>query len=195
MTDRPMHGVPTRLRLDRRRASACGLRAGLLAAIAIAMAGAAHAQPKPAPPAVPGPTAPDLPAASNPAPGGKPAHALEGTWKVFWLDRNKSTELRVGQVSVTPNLTSLVGSMATLEGEACPLTGSVLDTLNGTYIDGLDTKSQQISAYVVIRAQCPNRQIWIEGFGLPKGRVLISGRATSIEANGSRTYLAVGLGR
>jgi hypothetical protein len=155
----------------------------------------------------PSATAPLKPPASSPAKppeatseaggteGGKPVHALEGVWKVYWIDQNKASEMRIGQVATAPNITSLVGSMATLDAEACPMTGSVIDALNGSYQDGLETKSHQISAYVVLRAQCPNRQIWIEGFGLPAGRVLISGRATIIDAAGKRSYSAVGLGR
>ena len=161
----------------------------------------AHAQQKtpPVPPAKAAPApqpAPAQPVPAQPEPqGGKTAHALEGTWKVYWIDQNKASEMRIGQVTAVPNLTSLVGSMATLDGEACPLNGSVVDALTGTFLDGLETKAQQISAYVVIRAQCANRQVWIEGFGLPSGRVLISGRATMIATNGARSYFAVGIGR
>jgi hypothetical protein len=149
----------------------------------------------PSPPAAPNPTAAPAAKAAVPQPQEKPTHALEGAWKVYWINENKTSEMRIGQVVRGEGLTNVVGSIATLQAEACPLTGTVVDSLTGQFIDGIETKMQQISAYVVLRAQCPTRQIWIEGFGMPNGRVLIPGRATVIGSKGDREFHAVGLGR
>jgi hypothetical protein len=103
--------------------------------------------------------------------------------------------MRVAQVFPGAALTNLVGAMATLSGEACTMTETVIDTIAGRFTDGLEEKIHTLVAFTVLRAQCPSGQIWIEGLGLPAGRVLISGRATFIAPNGERTYASVGLGR
>ena len=128
-------------------------------------------------------------------PTARPEHMLSGVWKVYWMDQNKTTELRIAQVYPGREVTNFVGAMATLGGEACPITGTVIDTLAGRFSDGLELKAHMVSAFVVLRAQCQSGQIWIEALGLPAGQVLMSGRATSIAANAARSYTAVGLGR
>jgi hypothetical protein len=65
------------------------------------------------------------------------------------------------------------------------MTGTVIDTIAGRFTDGLEEKIHTLVAFTVLRAQCPSGQIWIEGLGLPAGRVLISGRATFIAPMGS----------
>ena len=153
----------------------------------------AAAQPKPVPKPPPPPAAPqtgDL--LKGPPP---PPHALQGDWKVYWLNDNKITRLNIVQVSPGAGQTSFIGAIATQGGEACTLSGTVLDTLAGQYAEGPETREITISAYVIVRAQCAKGQIWIESFGFPSGKILLSGRATFIPAEGPRSYAPVALGR
>lgn len=132
---------------------------------------------------------------TSPAPGEGPNHVLEGVWKLYWLAENKATEMRIGQAFAGKGVTTFIGALATLSGEVCPVTGTVVDRMQGQYVDGLEQKTLAISAFVVVRAQCASGQLWIEALGLPSGKVLMSGRATSMPTGGQQTYLSVGIGR
>ena len=124
-----------------------------------------------------------------------PKHVLEGAWKVYWIDENVSTQMRVGKAFSGKGITTFMGGLATLSGEACPMTGTVVDGLAGQFSNGPEQRMLNISAFVVIRVQCVNSELWIEALGLPAGKVLMSGRATAIPKEGAQQYLPIGLGR
>jgi hypothetical protein len=155
-------------------------------------------------PATPGtaPAPPNLapPAQSEKTPAAEIAnktqqHALQGNWIVYWYGVNKSTIMNVAQASGNNGLTTFMGALATLDKEACSTVGTVIDSAKLQYQDGPATKTLSVSAYVIMRVQCKNSQIWIEAFGLPAGKVLMSGRATLIDLSGKRSYAPVALGR
>lgn len=135
------------------------------------------------------------PESADPLTKPPPPHSLQGDWKVFWLNDNKVTRLNVVQVSPGAGVTSFIGAISKLDGEACTLNGTVLDALAGQYAAGPETREIAISAYVIIRAQCSKGQVWIEAFGFPSGKILLSGRASFIPAEGARSYAPVALGR
>lgn len=122
-------------------------------------------------------------------------HVLQGNWNVYWFGDSKVTRMNIVQASGAGGLTNLVGAFATQDGEACPLTGTVFDLVNAQYEEGPTVKTIGISAYVLARAQCQKGQLWIEAFGLPTGKVLMSGRITFIPNEGQRSYVPVALGR
>jgi Flp pilus assembly protein TadD len=92
-------------------------------------------------------------------------------------------------------LDNRVGALASQEGEACTVNGTVVDTLNAQFAEGIEMRTLAVQSYVVAKAACAKQQIWIEAFGLPNGKVLMSGRATMVPQEGERRYLAVALGR
>ena len=148
---------------------------------------------KPAPaPALP--PQPSIPAVE----GEKPKtqnHVLQGNWNVYWYGVNKATYMNIAQASGGDGITTFMGAIATLDKEACSTFGTVIDAADAHYQDGPTYKTISMSAYVIMRVQCKNSQIWIEAFGLPAGKVLMTGRATIIDANGQRKYAPVALGR
>ncbi|MEN3952053.1 hypothetical protein [Iodidimonas sp. SYSU 1G8] len=133
-------------------------------------------------------------AKSKTAPGSRP-HVLQGLWKIYWLDQNKQTEMRIVEVFPGKGTTNLVGAMALMSGVVCPMTGSVSDTMTGEVVDGLEKRIVTTSAFVTLKAQCPDRQLWVEAFGLPSGPYLMNGRATQIDKADRRSFGAVALGR
>lgn len=157
------------------------------------------------PAAAAAPAAPAQDAAAEPAQAVAPAdaavpaktgHVLEGDWKVYWIGDDKTSQLKLIQAqSAGKGLTNFVGALASADGEACPVNGTVVDSLNGQFAEGIEMRTLAIQSYVVAKAICAKQQIWIEAFGLPNGKVLMSGRATIVPAAGERSYLAVALGR
>jgi hypothetical protein len=123
-------------------------------------------------------------------------HVLQGEWKVYWISEDRTTQMNVVQASQTqPGLTSFIGAIGTPSGEGCPLTGTVVDNLSGRFSEGIEVRSLAIISYVVAQAACAKDQLWVEAFGLPNGKVLMSGRATFVSADGKRRYAAIAFGR
>jgi len=122
-------------------------------------------------------------------------HVLQGNWNIYWYGINKVTYMSIAQASGSGGITTFMGGVSTLDKEACSTFCTVIDAAEAHYQDGPTTKTISMNAYVIIRVQCKNSQIWIEAFGLPSGKVLMSGRATVIDVNGQRKYLPVALGR
>lgn len=152
-----------------------------------------NAKPAPAPAPVP-PAQPSTPAVEGEQPKTQ-NHVLQGNWNVYWYGVNKATYMNIAQASGGSGITTFMGALATLDKEACSTFGTVIDAADASYQDGPTSKTISMSAYVIMRVQCKNSQIWIEAFGLPAGKVLMTGRATIIDANGQRKYAPVALGR
>ena len=146
---------------------------------------------KPAPKPAPAPAAPAAPA----QPGKPQRHQLMGEWNVYWVSDNRTSKMRVLQAQSAEGITNFSGALGTAGGDACTITGTVVDNFGGQYVDGTDAKTVSIAAYVVARALCDQGQIWIEAFGLPSGKALMSGRATFIAADGRRSFVPIALGR
>jgi hypothetical protein len=102
------------------RTTTCSNWAIPLAAALTLLSGSALAQPTPRSPAQrreAAPARPQVPSEaqrpraeqpglpSTATPGAAESHVLAGVWKVYWLEENKSTELRIGQVFPGPNIT------------------------------------------------------------------------------------------
>ncbi len=156
----------------------------------------APASPKTEPKEAPSAGAPTNGAAPATAdPTKTPQHMLQGNWVVFWYGENKATPMNIAQASGNNGITTFMGGIATLQNEVCALVGTVLDDAKAQYADGPTTKSLAIAAYVMMRAQCAKSQIWIEAFGLPDGKVLMSGRAMIVSSDGQRSYAPVAFGR
>jgi len=162
---------------------------------------ASSAAKAPASPKTEGKEAPSAVAPTNGAapatadPSKTPQHVLQGNWIVFWYGENKATPMNIAQASGNNGITTFMGGIATLQNEVCALVGTVLDDAKAQYADGPTTKSLAIAAYVMMRAQCAKSQIWIEAFGLPDGKVLMSGRAMIVSSDGQRSYAPVAFGR
>jgi len=123
-------------------------------------------------------------------------HVLRGEWKVYWIGEDRTTQMNVVEANQTqPGLTSFIGAIGTPSGEGCPITGTVVDSLNGQFAEGIEVRTLAIVSYVVARATCPQDQLWVEAFGLPNGKVLMSGRATFVSPDGKRRYAAIAFGR
>jgi hypothetical protein len=137
------------------------------------------------------------PAAGPPAadPSKPPQHVLQGEWIAYWYGVQKVTPMNIAQASGNAGITTFMGGIATLDNEACAVVGTVLDNAEARYEEGPAAKALSISAYVMMRAQCKNSQIWIEAFGLPAGKVLMSGRATILGSDGKRSYAPIAFGR
>lgn len=138
------------------------------------------------------------PAKSEPEPQGSAEknHALQGEWKVYWIADDRTTQMNVvSAVQTQTGLTNFIGALGTIGGEGCPITGTVVNSLNGQFAEGIEVRTLAILSYVVARANCQQEQVWLEAFGLPSGKVLMSGRVTFVAGDGKRRYLAVALGR
>jgi hypothetical protein len=175
------------------------LRSGTVALAMACMVPPALAQ-APSPPAQklppkkpPAATAPQAPAA--PAPTDDSKHMLLGDWNIYWVADNRTSKMKVFQAQTLNGVTSFAGALATAYGEACTFSGNVLDTFTGQFADDQNIKTVNVSAYVIIKGLCDNGQVWIEAFGLPSGKALMSGRATFINMQGNRNYVPVALGR
>jgi 6-phosphogluconate dehydrogenase len=103
--------------------------------------------------------------------------------------------MNIAQASTTGQITNFMGGFATLDREACAVSGTLLDRVLANYEEGPAAKTIAVDAYVVMRAQCAKQQIWVEAFGLPGGKVAMSGRATFIDAEGKRAYAPIAFGR
>ncbi len=141
-------------------------------------------------------SAPAAAAPATPPNAGAKGHVLQGEWKVYWISEDRTTQMNVVQANQTqPGLTSFIGAIGTPSGEGCPLTGTVVDNLNGQFSEGIEVRNLAILSYVVAQAACAKDQLWVEAFGLPGGKVLMSGRATFVSADGKRRYAAIAFGR
>lgn len=134
-------------------------------------------------------------AANDADPTKTPQHQLMGNWYIYWIGSQKATRMNIAQASTTGSITNFMGGFATLDKEACAISGTVLDRVLANYEEGPEVKTIGVDAYVIMRAQCAKQQIWIEAFGLPGGKVAMSGRATFIDSEGKRTYAPIAFGR
>jgi|GEM_PF-6374353 len=145
-------------------------------------------------PAPPPPSQPETPTVTDDK-SKKQNHILLGNWTVYWFGVNKVTYMNIAQASGSDGITTFMGGIATLDKEVCSTFGTVIDAAEAHYQDGPTTKNINMSAYVIMRVQCKQSQIWIEAFGLPAGKVLMSGRATILDVSGQRKYAPVAFGR
>jgi hypothetical protein len=123
-------------------------------------------------------------------------HVLQGEWKVYWISDDRTTQMKVVEATqIQTGLTNFIGAIGTPTGDGCSITGTVVDNLNGQFAEGIEVRTAAILSYVIAHASCPREQLWLEAFGLPTGKILMSGRATFIAPDGARRYAAVALGR
>lgn len=143
--------------------------------------------------AAPAPAGSATPPAADAA---KKGHHLEGEWKVYWFGEDRTTQMNIVQVTQqNPGLTNFVGAIGTPSGEGCAVNGTVVDSLNGQFAEGIEVRTLAILSYVIAKANCAQEQLWLETFGLPSGKVLLSGRATFVATDGKRRYAPIALGR
>lgn len=128
--------------------------------------------------------------------GAAKGHVLQGEWKVYWISDDRTTQMKVVEATqIQAGLTNFIGAIGTPAGDGCSITGTVVDNLNGQFAEGIEVRTAAILSYVIAHASCPREQLWLEAFGLPTGKILMSGRATFIAPDGARRYAAVALGR